>query len=243
MQGPIAEMNPQTKVNILLIDDTPTSGFLLRDTLADPSYNLVLVYSGEDALNWLSQEQDCALIIVDLRMPKLNGLETAELIRKNRRMRDTPIIFITSHRPSDLEITQAYSLGAVDFIVKPFMSEVLRAKTSILVDLYHRASRTRGVEEKFKRVLHLYVVKESVLGSRAIKNIHEIGIRFLSDYDFVKVIDVEQFPMLAFEKKIIITPTLIRLEPSPSIRVVGDLSDIESVAMTLGLTQPLVTPK
>jgi CheY-like chemotaxis protein len=237
-------MNPQIKkVNILLIDDTPTSGLLLRDTLADPSYNLVLVYSGEDALNWFSQDHECALIIIDLRMPKMNGLETAELIRKNRKLRDTPIVFITSHRPSDLEITQAYSLGAVDFLVKPFLPEVLRAKTSILVDLYYKANQARGSEERFKRVLHLYVVKESVLGSRAMKNMNEIGIRFLSDYDVVKIIDVEQFPMLAFEKKIIITPTLIRLEPLPSMRVVGDLSDIESVAATLGFTQPLVTQK
>lgn len=86
-------------------------------------------------------------------------------------------------------------------------------------------------------ILQLYVAGKSNLSINASRNLNQLAKKFLAEQDTIEVIDIIASPALAFERKIIITPTLIRIEPSPSLRIVGDLSDIDSVAMELGLTR------
>lgn len=85
-------------------------------------------------------------------------------------------------------------------------------------------------------VLQLYVAGTSNLSINATKNLNQLAKKFLNEQeDRIEIIDIATSPAIAFEKKIIITPTLIRIEPSPTLRIVGDLSDIDSVAVELGL--------
>ena len=84
-------------------------------------------------------------------------------------------------------------------------------------------------------ILQLYIAGETPLSNQAINNLHTIKEQYLTEQDSIEIINVELSPQVAFEKKIIITPTLIKQQPLPALRIIGNLSDIESVAMQLGL--------
>lgn len=84
-------------------------------------------------------------------------------------------------------------------------------------------------------VLKLYVAGDTPLSAYAIKNLQEIAERFLTEQDTVEVIDIVESPGQAIEQKIIITPTLIKVQPAPQLRIVGDLSHIDHVVAGLGL--------
>src|SRR5262249_3276557 len=118
---------PEPPVNILLVDDQPANLLALEAILQDLGQNLVKAASGDEALRHLLTD-DFAVILLDVQMPRLNGLEAARLIRARRRSRRTPIIFLTAHDSPDSQIIQAYSLGAVDYLQKPLVPEILRAK-------------------------------------------------------------------------------------------------------------------
>ena len=83
-------------------------------------------------------EQDCALILLDVQMPELDGFETAALIRERERTRYTPIIFVTAVRREEEHILKGYANGAVDYVIKPFAPESMIAKVRAFLDLYRR---------------------------------------------------------------------------------------------------------
>jgi signal transduction histidine kinase len=122
-------------VDILLVDDHEENLLALEAILTDPSYRLVRARSGREALREVLRH-DFALILLDVAMPDLDGYETAELIRQRERSRDTPIIFLTANYRSDLHVFRGYSVGAVDYIFKPFTPEILRSKVAIFVELF-----------------------------------------------------------------------------------------------------------
>jgi PAS domain S-box-containing protein len=93
------------------------------------------------------------VILLDVRMPDMDGFETAELIRKRQRSRDTPIIFITAAHASPDQIVRGYSVGAVDYIFKPFMPEVLKAKVRIFLGLYKKTEELRESEVRFRTLV------------------------------------------------------------------------------------------
>src|SRR3954471_24092607 len=101
------------KANILLVDDQPANLLALQATLEDLGQNLVTATSGKAALRHLLH-QDFAVVLLDVQMPGVDGFETARLIRGRDRSRHTPIIFLTAHESSRVEVEEAYSLGAVD---------------------------------------------------------------------------------------------------------------------------------
>src|SRR5215204_5418030 len=140
-------------VNILLVDDRPDKLLALEAVLSDLKQNLVKVKSGKDALRELLNK-DFAVILLDVAMPCMDGFETAALIRKRMNSEHTPIIFVTSLSDSENHISRGYSLGAVDYILMPIVSEVLRTKVSVFVELYKKteqikqqAARVRQLEE------------------------------------------------------------------------------------------------
>jgi serine phosphatase RsbU (regulator of sigma subunit) len=140
-----------TQAKILLVDDEPANLLALEVVLSDLGEKLVKASSGAEALRWLLKE-DFALILLDVRMPDMDGLETAALIRQRRRCQQTPIIFLTGHGADDAAMFRGYSLGAVDFLLKPFQPKVLRSKVAVFVDIYHKTERIKRQSELLRRL-------------------------------------------------------------------------------------------
>src|SRR5688572_25433656 len=121
------------KVKILLVDDTPDNLVSLEAALYTLGEELVLARSGMEALRHLL-EDDFAAILLDVKMPDMDGFETAELIRSRPRSRHTPILFLTGYKNEE-HLFRGYDLGAVDFLFKPIVPEVLRSKVAVFVEL------------------------------------------------------------------------------------------------------------
>jgi signal transduction histidine kinase len=138
------------QVNILLVDDHEENLLALEAILADPAYRLVRAGSGRDALREVLRH-DFALILLDVAMPDLDGYETAALIRQRERSRDTPIIFLTANYRSDSHVFRGYSVGAVDYLFKPFSPEVLRSKVAIFVELFTKREALQHQREALQR--------------------------------------------------------------------------------------------
>lgn len=125
-----------------MVDDNPNNLILLEVILESPEYHLVKASSGKEALKYLLTD-DFAVILLDIMMPELDGFETATLIKQRDQSKDIPIIFITAMDPDEKAILRGYSVGAVDFIYKPFDSDLLKVKVSAFVDLYKRTRLLR----------------------------------------------------------------------------------------------------
>jgi len=119
---------------ILLVDDQPENLRTLEAVLEPLGYPLRTASSGHGALRMLL-EQDFAMILLDVRMPGLDGLETAQLIKQRTRTRDIPIVFLTAARDEVSDITRGYGVGAVDYVLKPFDPDLLRSKVSVFAEL------------------------------------------------------------------------------------------------------------
>src|SRR5205823_5854212 len=123
------------KAKILLVDDQPANLLALEVILEELGQELVRVTSGEEALRLLP-DQNFAVILLDVQMQGLDGFETAKRIRSRERSRHTPIIFLTAYEGDAALVTEAYQLGAVDFLVKPLVPVVLRAKVAAFIDVF-----------------------------------------------------------------------------------------------------------
>src|SRR5713101_2774451 len=122
---------------ILLVDDRDANLLALEAVLEPLQQRLVRARSGREALRFLLEE-DCALILLDVQMPELDGFETAALIRERERNRYTPIIFVTAVSREEEHILKGYANGAVDYVVKPFTPETMIAKVRIFLDQHRR---------------------------------------------------------------------------------------------------------
>ena len=136
-------------VQILVVDDHPENLLALEAMLGSRSREVVTAASGPDALRKLLQEE-FAVILLDVMMPGIDGFETARLIRGRDACRHIPIIFLTA-TGSDVElIYRAYSVGAVDYLIKPLQPEIVRAKVDVFVELHRRALRIRRQEVQLR---------------------------------------------------------------------------------------------
>ena len=137
---------------ILIVDDREANLLALEAVLEPLNQRLVKVRSGREALRFLLQE-DCALILLDVQMPELDGFETAALIRERERTRYTPIIFVTAIRREEEHILKGYANGAVDYVVKPFAPETMIAKVHFFLDQHRREQvlRRELAEQKKER--------------------------------------------------------------------------------------------
>jgi signal transduction histidine kinase len=130
----VREQDPgNEKVKILLVDDKPQNLLALEAALADLGQELVKAGSGPEALRRVLTD-DFAAILLDVRMPGMDGLETAALIRQREKSRGTPIIFLTAYG-DEQQIFRGYDTGAVDYLIKPVVPEILRAKVAVFVEL------------------------------------------------------------------------------------------------------------
>ncbi len=149
------------RANILIVDDRSDKLLVYRTILEDLDQNLFTVASGEQALKQVL-ERDFAVILLDVNMPGMDGLETAALIRKRGRSAHIPIIFVTADFNDDHHMAKGYALGAVDYIASPVMPEILRAKVKVFVDLYLLAQQAQRQAQE-----HIALAEEKVARAAA----------------------------------------------------------------------------
>src|SRR5579862_6053164 len=140
-----AEQPSSERVKILMVDDTPENLISLEAALDSRNQELVLANSGMEAWRHLLHD-DFAAILLDVKMPDMDGFQTAELIRSRKRSRHTPILFLTGYK-SDEHLFRGYDLGAVDFLFKPIVPEILRSKVGVFVELSRNTALLRRQTE------------------------------------------------------------------------------------------------
>jgi two-component system sensor histidine kinase/response regulator len=142
----------QSAVSVLLVDDDSTKRFALKTILAPLGENIVEAASGADALRQLLR-QEFAVVLLDVRMPVMDGFETAQLIRQRPRSELTPIIFVTALGQAETDMGRGYDLGAVDFVFAPVVPAILRAKVAVFVELYRAQQELRRYRTRLEMLV------------------------------------------------------------------------------------------
>ena len=154
---------PAEPVEILIVDDRAENLLALEAILERLGQKIVRAHSGDEALRLLLTH-DFAVILLDVQMPGIDGFETARLIKSRERTRYIPIIFLTAISKDEEYIFEGYSVGAVDYMTKPFKPDILRSKVSVFVDLYQKqrqlATQAELLRESEKREIELRHVRE-----------------------------------------------------------------------------------
>lgn len=145
-------MATKERVNILLVDDQPAKLLSLESILADLDENVIKASSADEALRFLLTDE-CAVVLMDVCMPKMDGFELAELIRGHPRFGRTAIIFISAVYLTDSDLLRGYGLGAVDYIPVPIVPAVLRAKVSVFAELFRKSSDLRRLNDELEQRL------------------------------------------------------------------------------------------
>jgi len=142
-------VSSDNRVNILAVDDSPDKLLAMSVLLSELGENVVTATSGRDALRLLLQHE-FAVVLLDVRMPDMDGFETAGLIRQRKNSEHTPIIFLTAYG-DDLYEARGYSLGAVDYILAPADPAVLKTKVSVFVELFRKTAQVRAQADVLRR--------------------------------------------------------------------------------------------
>jgi signal transduction histidine kinase/DNA-binding response OmpR family regulator len=145
--APIAGRH-EPRANILIVDDLHEKHVVFRSILEELGQNIVSAHSGREALAKVL-DNEFAVILLDINMPDMDGLETAGLIRQHKRSAQTPIVFITAY-VDEFQARRGYELGAVDYIPSPVVAEVLRSKVRVFVELHrmHKQLQLRAAERE-----------------------------------------------------------------------------------------------
>ena len=128
--------------NILVVDDDVRSLLAMEALLSGSGRNIVTARSGADALRELMR-REFAVILLDVRMPDMDGFETAALIRERERLRHLPIIFLSAVDTLDTDVYRGVASGAVDYLFKPVVPQVVKAKVAVFVDLFRMNERVK----------------------------------------------------------------------------------------------------
>jgi len=128
---------PDARPVVLVVDDDTRMRRLLRLNLEKEGYRVTAAEDGPAGLE-IAELESPDLILLDVMMPEMDGFETATLIREREKSRDTPIIFLTALSRSETNVFRGYELGAVDYIFKPFHTDILRSKVNVFVELFRR---------------------------------------------------------------------------------------------------------
>ncbi|MEJ7692049.1 hybrid sensor histidine kinase/response regulator [Daejeonella sp.] len=139
-------------VKILLVDDNADNLMSMQVVLEKDDYAFVTATSGREALSILLKEEDFSLILLDIRMPIMDGYETAEVIYQRDKLKNIPIIFISGQDDEEAAIFKGYQAGAVDYIRKPVNTQILRSKVAIFVELYRKNKILKAQEDKLTRI-------------------------------------------------------------------------------------------
>ena len=139
-------------IKILLIDDNENNLLSMQVALENDKYSFYKATSGREALRILLKEDDFSLILLDVKMPIMDGYETARLIYERDKLKQIPIIFITAHDYEEAAVFKGYEAGAVDFVRKPFNPDILRSKVTVFTELYKKNQLLRRQEEKLQAI-------------------------------------------------------------------------------------------
>ncbi len=165
---------------VLMVDDHPANLMALEAVLGPLGATLVRAHSGEEALARVA-EQDFAVVLLDLRMPGLSGIQTAAMMREKRSAPYPPVIILTAALPELQEIKAAYASGVVDFLQKPYAGEVLAAKVSVFLRLFEQREMLRlydhALRKKFEQELVGIVSHDLRSPLNAIVLSAEVGLR------------------------------------------------------------------
>ena len=193
---------------VLIVDDNPAKLTSLAAIVSGMKLDVVTANSGREALRHLLN-QDFAVILLDVRMPIMDGYETAQIIRSRMRSAHTPIIFITSEALTEEECYKGYSAGAVDWILSPVIPEILKAKIKVFVDLYYV---NRIVQSQTEELQKLY----DELEQKVIERTKKLGL-------FRRIFDsVNEGIMVLDDKNILfVNPSFSRITGYSADEVVG----------------------
>jgi signal transduction histidine kinase len=148
MEHPINDHYRRSDIKILVVDDRDDNLFSIEAILEKDNYAIVKANSGRAALKILLSQHDFSLILMDVQMPDLNGIETATIIYERDKLKNIPIIFITAHDHDEDYVFKGYKMGGVDYIYKPINPELLRVKVAVFVELYRKNSQLLLHEKK-----------------------------------------------------------------------------------------------
>jgi signal transduction histidine kinase len=171
------------RASILIVDDLPEKLLVLETVLAALDQEIVIARNGEEALRKVL-ERDFAVILLDINMPGMDGLETAAYIRSRKKSAHTPIIFLTAYA-DEVHTARGYSLGAVDYIFTPFVAEVLRTKVKVFVDLYLMAQQVRRQADERVALAHAEAARAAAEdATRRVAYLVEAGTALSSTLEF-----------------------------------------------------------
>ncbi|WP_244627659.1 response regulator [Microvirga tunisiensis] len=172
--GSVRPLSDVILAKILVVDDDPRNLLAVEEVLRSPGIEIVTADSGEAALRQVLQD-DFALILLDVQMPRLDGYEVAGLIRARPRSARVPILFLTAVNKDDVHVFKGYSAGAVDYVFKPVEPLILKSKVEIFVDLYRKTEEIRRQSEEEQRLLmeNLRVRSEKLKAEQALRRREE----------------------------------------------------------------------
>lgn len=146
------EIKLEKRIKILIVDDRADNLLSIETILENNNYEIVKALSGKAALKILLNQHDFTLILMDVQMPDMNGLETASLIYQREKLKHIPIIFITAHNYNDEHVFEGYKIGAIDYIYKPINPELLRFKVGVFAEMYQKNHQLLLQEQKLKQM-------------------------------------------------------------------------------------------
>ncbi|MGZ4033628.1 MAG: response regulator [Bacteroidia bacterium] len=182
---------------ILLVDDREDNLLSIESILEPGGYRFIKANSGRQALKALLNDHDFALILMDVKMPNLNGFETAELIYEREKLRHIPIIFVTAHG-DDENIFKGYRSGAVDYIYKPINPLLLRTKVSVFAELYRKTNQLIAQEQKLTAI-NKNLENEINERKNSELNVKALNIQLLKNIDKLESAnkDLDRFAFMA----------------------------------------------
>src|SRR5919205_1464515 len=138
------------KPKVLIVDDQPRNLDVLEAMLGETDCTLVRATSADEALLALVRHEFAALVL-DIRMPGMNGIELATLIKQRKRSQHVPILFLTAHFVNEDDVLRGYGVGAVDYLSKPVNANILRSKVGVFVDLHRKTGALAQLNEALER--------------------------------------------------------------------------------------------
>lgn len=177
------------RANILVVDDLEDNLLLIKVILDKLDVNLILAKSGPEALAKI-KDKELALVLLDVHMPIMSGVDLAKIIQNDKNREKLPIIFITAHTKDEIELEKYYQSGAIDFIQKPFRKNILLCKARVFLDLYWQKKQIErqklNIQEK---VTHLEELNQSLnkqlIYENLLSKVSEMAVSEIDLDDFI----------------------------------------------------------
>ena len=147
-------MTQKALPKILIVDDKVENLLALENVLSDLPVTILRASSGKEALSLLLRH-DFVVVLLDVRMPEMSGIEAATLMRSHNSTMYTPLIFVSAQDSDELEQLKGYAVGAVDYIIKPINPEILLSKINMFLSLYIQSSELKRQQEQIRRLLEM----------------------------------------------------------------------------------------